>query len=146
MARALQSPDSTVSSTTLDGDCDTFKGAVGFGECLYRHRVDRGLTQVDVSRRCGMTRGYYSQLENSKRPPPPRETVQRVARALRLANCETVGLYQAAARERGARLRLPSDVPPLVAGLVRALTKRGHSLSAAQLGRIKSLLEEDAMA
>ena len=117
--------------------------SLAFGDVLYRARIGRALTQVAAARLCGLTRGYYSQLENSKRTPPPEPTLRRIAEALRLSRPQTEELRWLAQVERCRRVQLSDELPAGVADLVRELTFNAHRLSPARLRKIQDLLTED---
>ena len=114
-----------------------------FGSEIYRLRVARGLTQIATARLCGLTRGYYSQIENSKRFPPPPETLERFVVALHLTPSEAKALRSRAEAERCNQLQLPIEIPAAVAQLIHELTKRAHSLRAEQLRALRSLITEN---
>lgn len=113
-----------------------------FGSEIYRLRVARGLTQIATARLCSLTRGYYSQIENSKRFPPPPETLERLVVALRLSPSEAEALRSRAEAERCNQIQLPMEIPAAVAQLIHELTKRAHSLRAEQLRALRSLITE----
>jgi transcriptional regulator with XRE-family HTH domain len=117
-----------------------------FGEVLYRLRQSRRRTQLDLVRSCGLSRVYYSQLENSRRRAPPVATVNAIATALALSEVEANDLHEAAAAERRDLVKLPSDVAPRIVRLVHNLAQRSHSMSELTLIRLeKILMEEGAM-
>ena len=66
-----------------------------FGSQLFELRKRRGVSQ-GVVQRADLHRCYCSQLENSRRPPPPAKSVKRTAAALTLAAVETEVLLAAA--------------------------------------------------
>lgn len=73
---------------------------ITFGSELYRLRTVRSLSQAQVADSAGITRGYYSQLENSRRPPPPLEKVRRIADSMKLDAHDLRLLWGIAAIER----------------------------------------------
>lgn len=115
----------------------------GFGAELYRLRCARGMSQIDLARRACLTRGYYSQIENSKRFPPPSTTLDRIARAMLLSADQTAKLRKLADAERCRMITLPNELPLPVAKLVWQLTSRASCLSPAVLREMATLLGED---
>lgn len=116
-----------------------------FGAELYRLRISRGLTQRAAANLAGLTRGYYSQLENSKRIPPPLTTLERICVALNLTIAETERLKQTARSERSAKLHLPTELPERVVIVIQLLTLKAHELSSARLRKLENLLTEDSV-
>jgi transcriptional regulator with XRE-family HTH domain len=125
----------------ISGDADN-QGQ--FGAELYRLRTIAGLKQVDVARLTGLTRGYYSQLENSKRFPPPLPTLKRVAAALRLSNNQLNTLRHLADAERCLMVALPQELPAELANVFRQLAARAYRLSSRQLRQISNVIEEES--
>lgn len=112
-----------------------------FGGELYRLRNLKQLTQVDIGTRAKVARGYYSQIENSKRFPPPPETLFRIALALGLNSKEMHRLQWLANAERCGMVHLPDEMPVLVANLVKKLTASAHQISAEKIQQMEALLE-----
>jgi transcriptional regulator with XRE-family HTH domain len=54
-----------------------------FGHNLKHERARRKLSQLDLSRRAGVSVSYVSMLERNRRSPPL-DTVERIARALKV--------------------------------------------------------------
>jgi len=113
-----------------------------FGEELYRLRTAAGLRQAEVAQMASLTRGYYGQLENSKRIPPPPSTLRRIALALQLTVAQTQRLGGLASAERGYMLQLPDEMPARIARVIRQITQRSHRLSTNAIGRLEDILEE----
>jgi len=76
-----------------------------FGAEMYRLRRSLGLSQTEVSESAGITRGYYSLIENSRKPPPPLEKVRRIAEALKLSPDDFRQFWGLAAIERSRVVR-----------------------------------------
>jgi transcriptional regulator with XRE-family HTH domain len=70
-----------------------------FAEALQRVRLDAGLSQRGLAKRCGLTPAYLSLLEGGRRMPE-RPTVDRIAAALELDE------------EAGARLMVAAGYAP----------------------------------
>lgn len=113
-----------------------------FGEELYRLRTAAGLRQIEVAQMARLARGYYSQLENSKRLPPPPSTLRRIALALQLTIGQTKRLEALASAERGYMLQLPDEMPARIARVIRQITQRSHRLSTIAIRRLEDILEE----
>lgn len=91
-----------------------------FGQLLYERRLALGLTQAALAVRAGMSVGYLSELENSKRLPPPRRTAVRLARAMELDRCASDRFIASAVLGRGSErpdAELPSEVRLLITEL-----------------------------
>ena len=114
-----------------------------FGEELYRARTRRGLSQAATAKASRLTRGYYSQLENSRRFPPPPLTLKRIAAALKLSPAEGEKLQSLAETERSQMLRLPREIPTTIANVLRRLAQRAHQLSPALVRELEILLVEE---
>lgn len=52
-----------------------------FGENMQRIRLEKGMSQGDISRKIGMDRGSVSNIENGKRNPTL-STVEKIAKVL----------------------------------------------------------------
>ncbi len=52
-----------------------------FGENLKRIRTERGITQGDISRSLGVSRGFISNIENGK-ANPTLATIAKLAKAI----------------------------------------------------------------
>ncbi|MGD9893473.1 MAG: helix-turn-helix domain-containing protein, partial [Dehalococcoidia bacterium] len=70
-----------------------------FAEALQRARLDHGLSQRGLAKRCGLTPAYLSLLEGGRRMPE-RPTVERIAAAIELDE------------ERAARLMVAAGYAP----------------------------------
>ena len=64
------------------------RASESFGGMLYTCRQRLSLSQTEIATRSGISVGYYSELENSKRLAPPRSTALRIAYALQLGQFE----------------------------------------------------------
>ena len=94
--------------------------AAEFGRILYDRRAALGMTQGDVAARAGLSAGYVSEIENSKRLPPPRRTAVRLARVLALSAGEADRFVASAVLGRGSERpdeELPSEVRLLITDL-----------------------------
>lgn len=111
-----------------------------FGSELYQLRVSARLKPADLARRSGLTRGYYSQLENSKRPPPPSQTVERLCVALNLPAMQAERLQCLAYAERV--VALPDAAPAPLAKILCGLAEKAYSSSPVQMKRVYKAIEE----
>lgn len=83
---------------------------ITFGKILQKIRRNKGMTQRDVSKAIGMDFSYFSRLENDRfDSKPTRETIDRIADALKCNKEERDELFAAAGRipddiEKAARM------------------------------------------
>ncbi|WP_343583413.1 helix-turn-helix transcriptional regulator [Herbaspirillum sp.] len=117
-------------------------GKAQFGGELYRLREIAHLRQSVVAKKSGVSRGYYSQLENSRKPPPPRRTVSRIADALALTQPQRCRLECLAAIEREKESSISLCMPEGLEFVFQSLTLKASSLSTHQIRRIFEILEE----
>lgn len=124
--------------------CDVFSGSkiVRFGEALYQLRSKAGVSQANMARQCGVARGYYSQLENSKRLPPPPKTVDRFCSAFLLSAADSKQLHYLADAERCGMVVLPEEMPKRMAELFRQLAEKLYHLTPDQLSQVCDTIEE----
>ena len=54
----------------------------GIGTMLYALREKKGLTQVDLAHKAGITQPYLAQIESGERKNPSLVILQRLAKAL----------------------------------------------------------------
>lgn len=69
-----------------------------FGQLLRRYRVAAGISQRAVADRAGISLQAVAALENGRRKAPYRDTLQRLAAALKLSQAERSEFYRAGAR------------------------------------------------
>lgn len=79
------------------------KNVGSFGRELYRLRTERLLTEATVAFNAGLSRGYYSQVENARKGAPPKRTVERILTALNLREDEQELLREIAGAERNEK-------------------------------------------
>jgi transcriptional regulator with XRE-family HTH domain len=111
-----------------------------FGCELFRLRQIAGLQQSAVARKSGVSRGYYGQLENSRKPPPPNHTIGRIADALELTRAQRCHLVCLAMIERESCLSLLSSEG--LKAILKELAFKADVLSTHQIRRIAEILEE----
>jgi transcriptional regulator with XRE-family HTH domain len=114
-----------------------------FGSALYNFRNAVGLTQEMVAIRSGLTRGYYSQLENSKRVPPPSSTLHKISAALQLSESQMSMLRHFADVERCALLGIPKELPADMVVLLKLLVSKAYQLSPQRLRQISEFVAEE---
>lgn len=93
----------TLASTMSEKISSSEKNVGSFGRELYRLRTERLLTEATVAFNAGLSRGYYSQVENSRKGAPPKKTVERILSALNLLEDEQVLLREIADAERNEK-------------------------------------------
>lgn len=114
-----------------------------FGAELYRLRHVRSLTQTQVANNAGLNRGYYSQLENSRAPPPPAKTLLKIALALDLANGEKQLLFGLAEAERVRPGYREGELPQQTQTLVILRGRERLDVSEDKAQRITAILNEE---
>lgn len=114
-----------------------------FGSHLYALRKGKRVSQAVVADRAGIGRGYYSQLENSKKSPPSGRLLQRIVAALALDEGDAQRLAGLAVAERFKATCDKSAVDPCVAELVRFLVQSSNRLTAEKVVRIEAILSEE---
>jgi len=112
-----------------------------FGATLYGYRSAAGLSQAELARRSGLSRSYVSEVENSKRPAPKAQTVQRISSALELDEGGAASLLDLAEREQ--RLAQRDSAEALLA-LLADIGALVHRLSPRDIKRVHQQLKEMA--
>jgi len=115
--------------------------SVSFGQELYRFREISGLKQSEAARKSGLTRGYYGELENSRRPPPPKRTIERIAHALELTVEQQHRLLRLAHIER-EKENISLGKSEILDAVLTDLTFKADRLSTNHIQRIVAILEE----
>ncbi len=112
-----------------------------FGELLFQHRRSRTLLQKQVAFEAGIDPSYLAGLENGRRPPPEKQTLKAIIRALALTPDETNQLTAQAASERAARYLQVSygDLPGIDCLVQLALAL--PNLAPREIAMIESLIE-----
>lgn len=111
-SRTLDASEISGGRSASDGD--------SFGATLYDARRQSRLSQAEIAAIAKVSTSYYSAIENGKRPPPPRRTAARLARAVGLDGRAADALVATAVRQRGSDRRdedLPGDVQLLISDL-----------------------------
>jgi len=111
---------------------------MSFGKVLQRIRRSKGMTQREVANKIDMDYSYFSRLENDRFDSnPTRDTIDKIAEALRCNDEERGELLAAAGRidegiEKAARI---ASEKPAVGKLFRAIVRL-------PLDRIEELVEQ----
>lgn len=108
---------------------------------VFQRRLRLGLPQAAVAAAASLSTGYYSEIENGKRPPPPRDTADRIAKALGLENTQVATLVAIAVAERAA-LRQDAGLSSDVRGLIFTIWKAAPHLSSELIAKIRLAIEE----
>ncbi|AWL03086.1 helix-turn-helix domain-containing protein [Massilia oculi] len=114
-----------------------------FGSELYALRIRTGVTQADVASRAGLGRGYYSQLENSRKGPPSTLLLCRIVEALELSDAESHRLFAVAVADRCAATCHSSVASTSIAPLVKSLIQSAPRITHEQAARIAAILKEE---
>ena len=116
-----------------------------FGSELYALRIRTGVTQADVASRAGLGRGYYSQLENSRKGPPSTLLLCRIVEALELSDAESHRLFAVAVAvaDRCAATCHSSVASISIAPLVKSLIQSAPRITHEQTVRIAAILKEE---
>jgi DNA-binding XRE family transcriptional regulator len=112
-----------------------------FGAELYRLRKMADMQQEAVARKSGLSRAYYGQLENSKKYPPPHQTIQRIADALGLCPGQRDELLRMADVDRCRVTHMPVGLPLESQKVLKTLAMTITRLSADQVRQISEILE-----
>jgi transcriptional regulator with XRE-family HTH domain len=112
-----------------------------FGELLFQHRRTRTLLQKQVALEAGIDPSYLAGLENGRRPPPEKSTLNAIIQALALTSDETTELTAQAASEKAARYLQTNleDLPGIDCLVQLALAL--PSLSQREISTIEALIE-----
>jgi transcriptional regulator with XRE-family HTH domain len=86
-----------------------------FGEQLREHRQAAGISQGALGDLVGVDQSYVNRLESGKRPPPDRDLVVDLARALALDELSRQRLLRSAGHVPDWLLTLPADDPTVLA-------------------------------
>ena len=114
-----------------------------FGSELFVIRTRKGATQAYVALRAGLGRGYYSQLENSKKGPPSPRLLQRIVDALDLDDGEAQRLLSVAIADRCMNACESNRASTSVAPLVKSLVQSASNITLEKAARIEAILREE---
>jgi transcriptional regulator with XRE-family HTH domain len=116
---------------------------INFGSELFALRRLKGVTQADIATRAGIGRGYYSQLENSKKGPPSARLLQRIVAALEPSDDQARHLFAVAAADRCMSACESNKASTPVAMLVKSLVQSASRLTDDKAARIEAILLEE---
>ncbi len=114
-----------------------------FGSELFALRCLKGATQADIATRAGIGRGYYSQLENSKKGPPSARLLQRIVAALEPSDEQARRLFAVAVADRCMSACESTQASTPVAMLVKSLVQSASHITDDKAARIEAILMED---
>jgi transcriptional regulator with XRE-family HTH domain len=117
-------------------------GETNFGKELFLLRTRTGVTQAHVATRAGLGRGYYSQLENSRKGPPSTHLLQAIVEALALDEHQAARLLSVAVADRCMAACTSMPVSTGVAPLVKSLVLSASNITDEKAARIAAILEE----
>lgn len=115
--------------------------ATSFGTAVLALRSRLGKSQSAVAAAARLAAGYYSDIENNRRPAPPRPTALRIAAALSLGPEQAACLAALADVERAA-VGTDAHLPPEVRALLRAVRLAAPRLTPAAVSRVRQALQE----
>lgn len=117
-----------------------------FGGLLFELRQRRCLSQRELARLAHIPPSWLSEIENTRRAPPPLAKVRAIGLALQLPLNEQFRLIECAQAERaGLGIRVKTGTPRHVADLIRLIARLADELSPAQVSEIHRNLEEATM-
>jgi predicted ATPase/DNA-binding XRE family transcriptional regulator len=90
------------------------RAATTFGDLLRRHRIASGCSQEQLAERAGLSAGGVSALERGVRRRAYVDTVDLLAKALKLSEADRIELHDAAKRARGGDERAAADHDVLI--------------------------------
>jgi transcriptional regulator with XRE-family HTH domain len=117
--------------------------SVTFGSELFDLRRAKRMTQSEIALRAGLGRGYYSQLENSKKGPPSPGVLRRIVLALELSDTQARRLLGAAVADRCAAACQSTWACEPIAVLVKTVIHSASRITQAKVARIEAILEEE---
>ena len=82
-----------------------------FGDFILAKRREREIPSMQVCDKVGISPGYYCDIERSRRNPPDREILERLALALYLTGDDLSTFYDLAGL---ARSEAPPDLPEYI--------------------------------
>ena len=103
---------------------------ISLGQRLHRLRTDRDLGLGELARRCGVSKGYLSQLERGEATNPSVESVRKLAGGLDVPVSELLG--EAPVAETETELVLPEGLEKFI----EQSAERGESLSRADVSML----------
>ena len=118
-----------------------------FGKTLQKIRRAKDMTQRDVANDIPMDYSYYSKLENDRFDSnPTRETIDKIAKALKCTDEEKNDLLAAAGRttEEMEQVTRVANANPEMRKPLNKLFKAAINLSPDRLDKLAAEVEEEA--
>lgn len=116
--------------------------ALSFGAMLYALRKKVAVTQTEVGKASGYSKGYVCSLENSRVVAPPAKAVRKLAAAMHLDETDTLQLEEAAGRERSIQVRFTRGTPTHVLRVAAQLRACASFLAPEDAKKLESFLME----
>ena len=98
-----------------------------FGAMLYQIRQQKHMSVAQASNRSGISAGYFSEIENSKRKAPRHPIILKIAAGLCLSQFQTELLMLLADEDRCAR-QITHTLPPELRSLVLRICQSAPDL------------------
>ena len=111
-----------------------------FGSKIFLLRRRSGRSQSALAALAGMSNGYLADIENGRRPAPPRKTVMRIASALDLSSEQCDRLFAIAEAERYSALH-DANLPIAIRKLLISIRVAAPSLGDETIGAINALIK-----
>lgn len=115
-----------------------------FGEAVFTHRTQLGLSQAAVAGAAKVAAGYFSEIENGRRVAPPRATAMRIAGALQLRPAQVQQLVALAEAERAASTH-DAHLAPGVRQLLAEIRSAAPQLPREAVEHLRARLREVSM-
>lgn len=111
-----------------------------FGAFIAEKRVQRGMTQVQLSQAIDVSSAYVSRVESGLKRPTNSSFLDRVATALRLSDVER-RVFLRLAQESRRTVQIPDNTPLRGYRLVSKLASRLPNLTDRQLMLLESVIQ-----
>ena len=111
------------------------------GQRLRCRRTEQGLSQAAVAAAVGISSSYYSEIETSKRIPPPPHRMSQIIQAIGFCDTEIDELEQLAAVERGlshSDVGLSDDIQ----ALIREIRKHANTMNPRFIQGLRTRIRE----
>jgi len=115
-----------------------------FGEAVFTHRTQLGISQAAVAGAAKVAAGYFSEIENGRRVAPPRATAVRIATALQLRPEHVQQLVALAEAERAASTH-DAHLAPGVRQLLAEIRSAAPQLPREAVEHLRARLREVSM-
>lgn len=115
-----------------------------FGEAVFTHRTQLGISQAAVAGVAKVAAGYFSEIENGRRIAPPRATAMRIASALKLRPEQVQQLVAIAEAERAASTH-DAHLAPDIRQLLAEIRSAAPQLPREAVEHLRARLREVSM-